>query len=756
MRQISTLLAMAAALAAVPPLHAQRMTAPPTAADSAAAFTDPGAAALFGRARAARLRTDHSIVSYSAVVRSRLAAGMRMPLKDRTLFRSESAARVRWSRFGPHVVEVLASREQHPGGVEVPDRPSGPGIDELFDPSDDRLYFGMSGSRRDSVRAARRDSIRAARRDSARARGETPDTIADDDEVSFWIEHPLGDAAERHYRFTSGDTLTIRLQDGTVVRVIELRVTPRRDDPHTVRGTLWIDAASGALVQAAFRLARTVDILRDFTWSSEDDREGIDKVPGFLKPFEFDVSLVTLEYSLWEMQHWLPRTMRVEGMARAGVLRFPASFDVGYDMLDVLTEGDSASEASAARAVAAEWMTEQDSMRTMDRMSSGQQYVVLMPRDSMRLLRSDDLPPPIWSDAPGFASSEEIERMSDRLASLGGAIHRESAPEFGWGLGEMDMVRYNRIESLSVGAHGSVGLREAEASGTLRIGLADLHPNAELKLRRETMRRSLELRGYHELATADVSRDALGLGNSLSALVLGRDAGEYYRASGAALTVAPPSFRRRTWELAAYAEYQNDVRRNTHVALPRLWDDSVFRPNITAAEAMQYGGLLQLRPWWGSDPLRAQFGVEMMLQGETGDYDLARGSLTLRAAAPLTRRFRLAAEAGVGSSAGDVTPQRMFYLGGANTLRGYEPSTVAGTSMARARLELGRTASFGAVSVFSDWGWAGDREDIRNANQRWSVGAGASLLDGLLRIDLAHGLREPRGWRLDLHLDAIM
>jgi outer membrane protein assembly factor BamA len=130
--------------------------------------------------------------------------------------------------------------------------------------------------------------------------------------------------------------------------------------------------------------------------------------------------------------------------------------------------------------------------------------------------------------------------------------------------------------------------------------------------------------------------------------------------------------------------------------------------------------------------------------------------VVLRAAAQLTRAIRIGAEAGAGSSTGDVTPQRTFYLGGASTLRGYEPGTVTGTSMARGRLELARTVSFGGVALFSDWGWAGDREDIRSEDQRWAVGVGASLLDGLVRIDLAHGLRSPRGWRLDLHLDSVL
>jgi hypothetical protein len=693
------------------------------------------------------------------VVRSRIAAAMRMPLKDRTMFRQETAARVRWSRDAQHVVQLMAARIQHPGGVEVPTGLSGLGVDELFDPSEDRMYFGMGGNRR-------RDA------DSTSAEGSVQDTVLhtdddadndysdddDDDDIEFWIEHPLGDAAERHYRFASGDTLTIRLHDGRMVRTIELRITPRRDDPHTVRGTLWIDAASGALVQAAVRLARTVDMLRDFQFSDPDTREGIDKIPGFLKPFEFDISLMTVEYSLWEMGHWLPRSLRGEGMARAGVLKFPASMDVSYEMIDVEVDPaiDVAAETEAARAVAAQWSGADNSHRVIERKNNGREFVVIAPRDSLTLLHSEQLPPPIWSDAPGFATREELEGMSDRLASLGGAIHTASGPRFGWGLGEADMLRYNRVESLSIGARGSVSLREVELSATARIGIADLHPNAEILLRRETMRRALELRGYHELATVDPSRAALSLGNSLSALMFGRDEGEYYRASGAALTWAPPSIRRRSWELTGYAEYQNDVERETHFALPRLWTDSVFRPNVMAAEALQYGGMLQYRPWWGTDPIRPQGGMEIMVQGETGEFDLARASLTLRGAAQLARGVRIGAEAAVGSSVGDVTPQRMFYLGGARTLRGYDASTVAGTSMTRARLELARTFSFGAIAVFSDWGWAGDRDDIRSADQRWAIGAGTSLLDGLVRLDLAHGLRSPRGWRLDLHLDSVL
>src|SRR5690606_27271726 len=324
------------------------------------------------------------------------------------------------------------------------------------------------------------------------------------------------------------------------------------------------------------------------------------------------------------------------------VLKFPASTDLSYEMIDVeldapevaaaraaapddstLIRNARRAESEAAHRVAAEWGME-EGCQTVERKTSGEDVLLLVPTDSMQLLRSDELPPPIWSDAPGFATQDELESLSDRLASLGGPVHRDVTTHFGWGFGEGGMLRYNRVEALSIGARFAAALPQADLTTVARIGIGDLHPNAAVTLRRESIRRTLELRGFHELATADPDGAALGLGNSLSALMFGRDAGHYYRASGAAFTWAPPVTSRSSRQLTAYAEYQNDVERNTHVALPRLWNDSVFRENILATEALQYGGMLRLRPWWGTDPVRPQFGFDMFVQGETGDYDLAR------------------------------------------------------------------------------------------------------------------------------------
>jgi hypothetical protein len=745
------LAACAAAAYDTPPAHAQAEPGLPVA-DTAGTYLDAGAAALLDRARSARQQTDRSLRSYTALVRSRLAGDLRMPLKDRNLIRYESAARMRWSRDGDDIVQLYGSRMQSPAGVQAP-RGTGPGVSQPFDPGMDRLYFGMM-----------------------------PDSARDDGD--FWIEHPLGGDAERHYRYQSGDTLTIRLQDGRVVRVVELRVIPRRNDPHSVRGVLWIDSSTGALVRGAFRLARKLDILRDTGAMDDDDVRTVSKVP-LINPMEFDLSLMTVEYALWDLTHWLPRTMRLEGMARTGVLRFPFAFDVSYEMQEVVTDRDDVAytEEEAVRRTLEEWGG--DDYRVRTRRREGHRVRVMTPRDSSLLLDHELLPPPAWANADGFPTEAELRRIYDRVASVVGPSRPDLPVRFGWGYGEPGMLRYNRVEALSVGARLTAPLPYATLTATARIGAGDLHPGADLLLARETMRRTLELRGYHELATVEPSRHAFGAGNSLSALLFGRDEGEYYRTTGVALTYAPPPLRRRSWELRTYIEHQDAARRHTHVALPRLWHDSVFRPNIAAYETMNFGTLLLVRPWWGIDPLGAQFGLDMMLQAEgvefleAGDrawYQLprehvVRGRVTARTAVPLPGGLRAGAEAGIGAVRGSfahsgfasVPPQRLFYLGGARTLRGYEPGTLWGPDMARGRLELARAFSFANLAVFTDYGRTSQGSDW--TSELWSAGAGASLLDGLVRLDLAHGIgarrgwqaaAARRGWRLDLHLDAVL
>ena len=65
-----------------------------------AVYEDPLARELHTRAVAHRLDFDARVHEYTAVVRQRVGAAIRMPLKDRTLYRLEAAHRVFWRRDG--------------------------------------------------------------------------------------------------------------------------------------------------------------------------------------------------------------------------------------------------------------------------------------------------------------------------------------------------------------------------------------------------------------------------------------------------------------------------------------------------------------------------------------------------------------------------------------------------------------------------------------------------------------------------------
>ena len=716
-------------------------------------FGDETARRLYEAAVAARTRLDTELASYTAVVRQRTGVGLRMPLKDRTLYRSESAHRVFWNRHGDVLVQVLALREQTPVGVEKGQLHLGV-FDDNFDPGNDALMFGMVPP---------------------------DDEVYEEDEDDFWIAHPLDPAWRDAYRFTVGDTLALSLPDGSKVRAVELRVVPTEADVHRITGSLWIEPESGALVRAVYRLADVFDAFRDIADLRREEDEDLKHVPGMLKPWTAEIQMIAVDYSLWESKVWLPRSLHAEGVAAAGFLKAPATVELTYDFESVVTEDDLKEEAKAGEPVAEQrYATRGEALDALTRETVGDvpyrlssrrsrrgprdsEKVVhyLVPRDAAYLRDSPDLPPPIGSTAPGFTSEDELKELFDDLVHLPSPPVQRMPATWRWGLQRPDLVRYNRVEGLSLGARGQMrpntrfGPLSVTATG--RLGVADLNPDVRLDVTHETLRRKVTWSTFHELAAVDEDARHLGPGNSVTALLFGRDDGDYFRRSGTSLEWTPPAADRRSWRVRAYAEYDQAAETNTDFTLAHLGSSSWgFRDNITAAEGWELGGVVTLAPWWGSDPRSAQGGVELEVRGAGGDWSYARTSLVARSALPLSERFRLGLVAGAGTSWGDAPPQRLWLMGGAGTLRGYAPRARVGTSFGRGRAELARLVSFGALSLFSDVAWAGDRGEIRLDDALVSAGVGLSIVDGLIRMDAAWGLRDPRGFRLELYLDGIL
>lgn len=327
---------------------------------------------------------------------------------------------------------------------------------------------------------------------------------------------------------------------------------------------------------------------------------------------------------------------------------------------------------------------------------------------------------------------------------------------FRWGLQRPDLIRYNRVEGLSIGARGQLRPMTPwgplSVSGTLRLGTGDVEPNVVLDATHETLRRRVRWRVFHELATVDEDRRHLGVGNSLTALLLGRDDGEYYRRSGSWVEWTPPAAERARYRVRLYAERHEAASTETDFNFLHVADSAwSFPDNPPADRVWEFGGLASISPRWGDDPSALRAGLDVTVRAGGGDVSYARADAGGSVVVPFPGDVSVEVAAGFGTSWGSPTVQRLWRLGGASTLRGYAPSQRVGTSFGRGRAEFAKWFSFGAVRLFSDVGWAGDRDSVRWADALYSVGAGLSLVDGLVRADGAWGLRAPREFRMELY-----
>ena len=731
----------------------------PTVAD---AFVDPVASVLFEAAQTNWASVDESVVRYTALIQQRIAAAIRTPLKDRIIYRNETAVRALWDQDYDAVVQVLGTNSQYPGrSIAVregdldwlEDLP----FDEPFEPGADRLLFGLTDGH------------------------DSPFEENEDD--GFWIEHPLADGADSLYRYESGDTLSLSLPDGRRLQTVRLDVLPREADIHRISGSLWIEPESGALVRAVYRLSRQFDLPE---LQEQEERGSFKYVPGLFKPWTFDLTMVAVDYSFWDFEVWLPRSMRMEGEVRAGILKMPVSMDLSYRMESVTTQSDLADletpaqaglmerhfeSRAEAMAFIAQLLSEEDGVEYEaaedDKFAREREALMIVPEVRSMVAISPHLPPPIWEEAAGFPSDDQIEDYVSTLAALPAPTIQGIPWAANWGWSRPDLIRYNRVEGPALGGRieaGLGGLYTLDVSGF--FGFADLKPKARLNFERSSVRRRLALGVYHELTATDARGRHLGFGNSMYAFLFGRDDGEYYRASGVDFAWRPPVGARESFEFRAYAERQASVSKESNFALFRAFNGSwEFRPNIDADDVEEGGAELRLSPWRGGNPFSAQFGLDLYLHGaswrttgESARANYARASAILRAAVPLVyRTWRLGVEVGGGTTWGDAPLQRGWFMGGASTLRGYPASTAMGSSFARGRLEVARTLDIGTLSLFGDVGWAGPRADFEVDDLLYGVGLGGSVLDGLIRMDLSHGLSGPaKQFRIDLYLDALL
>ena len=741
------------------------------------AFASPVARTMFESARAARANQDSSLLSYDAKSYQRISAhmGFRKIGRQRLVFRSENASRVRWERGAGLHVEMLGARNAIP-------------------------FVGRKGS----VAAEVRQEVEAEMGEAFASMISPVPYYPGRDQLLPMIDHgvmqmdvdeenlihPLANGSEAYYRYAVGDSSEIRLPSGRTIRLRELRVTARKPQWNVAIASLWFDVDSWHLVRAIYRFSEPLDIKAK---AEEEDPDAFEDVPGWIKPALFpmqaNLSALTVEYGLHQQQYWLPRFQLLEGSADVGFMKITfdlrerftyASVGSQLDLPPVVASRGMADSlyarirndstlSDSARRAARRALT--DSLSEARRASRRQQcdasgsyerivrrdeamppVAVRIPCDTSKLSRSPELPPSIYDEGEELFGDEELESLRDQVLTL--RTQSGFAPQawkLEYGLG---MTRYNRVEGLSSGIRADRSLGAGyTVTGQARIGTADLQPNAEARIARSDGRRTLALGAYRRLESASDWGNPLGFGASVNAILFGRDEGFYYRTAGVELAAIGEG--RSVFEYRLFAERHDEAERETHLSVAKLVNEVRFRENIAAREGEVVGTSLQLAGSRGVDPRGLRLFGRLRGEGATGGWTYARVASELTASHGLGPWFDGALTLGAGSSAGEVPVQRLWFMGGYGTVRGQDPATLVGDAFWLARAELGAKSIAARPLVFFDLGWAGARDAWRHPGRPASgVGVGASFLDGLIRFDLARGLWPEEQTRADLYVEA--
>ncbi|MCZ0934069.1 MAG: hypothetical protein OXJ54_02700 [Gemmatimonadetes bacterium] len=729
----------------------------PASDPAADAYLDETARRLVLGLKAARDTARLTIDAYTALIRERIGVEMPSHERNRPGVHGERTTRVRWSRDEPAVAHVIAARLRQP----------------IFDPDDSEFFDGL------------------------RAEQFAADPLGDPFKFGFTgfsgpspeaetaTHSPLGPASERYYQFRSGDTSTVRLSDGSTVRAVAVTVIPRYSSIRLVSAVMWIDAESLGLARVAYRLAKPVD--REMNWHLRDGgrwspglsidigpRDSADNArapapdstpqrPGFLDRLvngafnsawprmRLDISTVVVEYEFREMRHWLLRSVTwrgdlgvMEGVTASGIepVSAPLMIDWTLEIEDIRERSAGATPGTPATAAAALqlWRQEGDSISSALEEAEPGEMVTITPADREALVASDLLPPTVW-DEDGAVDDVTIGRIASELAAIGVGDRGERAE--GGGRAEapspwlfdppgttLRLLRYNPIEGMSLGTRLQRDFGWGRAALTARVGTEGVAPDVDLTLQRTHPGHTLLVSFYRSLRSG-----APGQGAGTPGPYVTGDARGFHWSHGAALRFLPRVGERNWLSLRLFAEQDaeiaTDVRRN------------------------RVGTTVSWRPWWGGQrPGSIGVGGRVGVRASAGDNPHVRAIVEGALVIPLSSRLSLGMQAGTARVWGDPAPYHLWHTGtSGHWLRGHSRS-VGGTQLHMARIDLQQRIGFLRLSVFGDWASAG-------GDNFYAVGAGYVFMDGLIRLDVAHGLGPGGGGaagptlKLHLRLGAI-
>jgi len=547
--------------------------------------------------------------------------------------------------------------------------------------------------------------------------------MGDGDEVSD-VPHPAAPGSDTIYTFRLADSLTLQVQhQAEPIRVYEIQVRPRRTDRSALVGSMFVERASGDIVRMTFT----------FTPVSYVDRR-------------LDYISVSLDNGLFEGRYWLPSEQTLLIRRQVPELDFAAGAVIQGRMRIVdYTFNDSIPRNTFfGSAVSAAPAAERRSY-------------------PFRSGIYDDL-----NDA-GLTLPGDLDDVRAEAAELLGTTRLSGLPAWRISLGSVSSVlRYNRAEGLAIGA--GVGYVPGP------VWRVDLHGGyafgadqawGELAFRRETGAGGSATLRLLRHAPNDIGvRPALPQAiNTLTAAFGGDDFSDIHYATGAHLLVRHAFTRRLQGESELLGERHTSATRTEADAI--FNGDAAFNGVLPIDEGDLSAFVVALRRAV-PDPLADDWGgIARVEVGAFGGSAYLRPTISAslrRASADHARE--LLVEAAAGLVTGDAPSQRLFLLGGMNTLPGYPHRAFLGRRHALLNVEASAAvlepwlrvraiAAAGATGGLPDltptadgtgpawthWGRSGT-DGIRT-----SAGVGVSLFWDLLRIDAMRGLNGGR-WQV--------
>ncbi|MFS8638069.1 MAG: hypothetical protein FWJ74_08270 [Gemmatimonadota bacterium] len=668
-------------------------------------YATPALRALVARAAENNRRVPAELRGYRALTESEAALIVHTAEGEELSGQIEQiATRLQWRRDGSLEMRVVGHRIQTAGfSISVLSYLPGALVAPILYGESLQLFATDTTWQADSPEAAK-------------AAGEAPprDATPGDEKRGrkrrpvYESIHPFSEARETYYRFEGGDTVAVLHLPDRTVRVVRLRVTPRRwpTGPALLfSGDIDLDAERFHIVRMRGELA---------TVNSEAGR-----ALRLLGRLARGVAYIELENAEFEGRYWLPYRQRVEFQAtspltdaRAVVRIVTRLRDHGLDLRAPEAGATAAVPGVAADTTAAPGVAADTTAAAIGAAPAGAANVAGAdaPPDSAAARLAPGAAPPDSAAAPPdsagplrfrltFAPGDTISRFDGWSWDLGEATSPLSARDFDdvappalrpdgppalhFGVRRLsDALRFNRVEGLFTGVGATLAFRDAAP------GLA-LHANAGWAWAAETPRGALELsirRGAWE-ATARAARELAHTndfaspwerGGSVFTLLGADDAFDYVDRRDVALALARTlgGGDSRLRIEAGWAEDRAEQRR----VLRRPFGGDTLRPNrpvepgryFLTRLTLEHGRSVQI----GS--LRPGLGAGLTLEQATGELDWRRveGRIHLRT---MRGPWTLAARLDAGIVTGDAPPpQTLYEIGTWSTLPGYHYKEFAG------------------------------------------------------------------------------